>query len=97
MMNLIRSWKDLSRVKYYIHILLLLTHLMPFNIIIIAEKIAWDQAAWSEAAKTDPDFLNLDEFLSFRHPESSHSSLLSKADDLIGEYGTVYVSSFVSL
>ena len=28
-----------------------------------------------------------DEFLSFRHPESSHSSLLTKADDLLGEYG----------
>jgi len=93
MMNLIRSWKGLSRVKNYFHILLLLTHLIPFNII-IAEKIAWDQAAWSEAAKTDPDFLNLDEFLSFRHPESSHSSLLSKADDLIGEYGTVSVLKF---
>lgn len=53
----------------------------------IAEKIAWDQAAWSETAKTEPDFLNLDEFLSFRHPESSSSSLLSKADDIMGEYG----------
>ncbi|XP_046458033.1 45 kDa calcium-binding protein-like [Daphnia pulex] len=52
----------------------------------IKEKIAWDKAAWSEAAKTDPDFLNLDEFLSFRHPESSHTTLLSKADDLLGEY-----------
>ncbi|KAK4011966.1 45 kDa calcium-binding protein [Daphnia magna] len=52
----------------------------------IKEKIAWDKAAWSEAAKTDPDFLNLDEFLSFRHPESSHTTLLGKADDLLGEY-----------
>lgn len=52
----------------------------------LREKIAWDQAAWSETAKTEPDFLNLDEFLSFRHPESSSSSLLSKADDIIGEY-----------
>lgn len=51
------------------------------------EKIAWDQAAWSEAAKTDPDLLNLDEFLSFRHPESSHSNLLSKADEMLGQYG----------
>jgi hypothetical protein len=25
----------------------------------LLEKIAWDKAAWSEAAKTDPDFLNL--------------------------------------
>jgi len=56
-------------------------------ILIDVEKIAWDQAAWSETAKTEPDFLNLDEFLSFRHPESSSSSLLSKADDIIGEYG----------
>jgi len=52
----------------------------------LREKIAWDQAAWSETAKTEPDFLNLDEFLSFRHPESSSSSLLSKADDIMGEY-----------
>merc|ERR1712137_328802 len=52
----------------------------------LREKIAWDQAAWSETAKTEPDFLNLDEFLSSRHPESSSSSLLSKADDIIGEY-----------
>ena len=57
-----------------------------------SEQIAWDQAAWSEAAKTDPDFLNLDEFLSFRHPESSHSNLLSKTDDIIGEYGIFFIS-----
>ena len=50
------------------------------------EKIAWDQASWSEAAKTDPKLLNLDEFLTFRHPESSHSNLLNKADEILGEY-----------
>merc|ERR1712071_179710 len=58
----------------------------PESLRSLREKIAWDQAAWSETAKTEPDFLNLDEFLSFRHPESSSSSLLSKADDIIGEY-----------
>ena len=79
----------------------------------LLEKIARDKAAWSEAAKTDPDFLNLgklwkkyacifyfsihfycrcrtDEFLSFRHPESSHTTLLGKADDLLGEYGELH-------
>jgi len=52
----------------------------------LREKIAWDQASWSEAAKTDPKLLNLDEFLTFRHPESSHSNLLNKADEILGEY-----------
>lgn len=52
----------------------------------LREKIAWDQASWSEAAKTDPKVLNLDEFLAFRHPESSHTNLLNKADEILGEY-----------
>ena len=30
--------------------------------------------------------MNLDEFLTFRHPESSHSNLLNKADEILGEY-----------
>ncbi|XP_014290081.1 45 kDa calcium-binding protein [Halyomorpha halys] len=49
----------------------------------LKETIARDKASWSEAAKSDPDFLTLDEFLAFRHPESSHATLLTLVDDLL--------------
>merc|ERR1711899_195916 len=38
-------------------------------------KIAAAKAAWSEAARSNPDALNIDEFLAFTHPESSRSIL----------------------
>lgn len=53
----------------------------------ITENIARDRASWSEAAKSDPDFLTLDEFLTFLHPESSHSTLLTLVDDLLDKLG----------
>uniref|UniRef100_A0A224XHF3 Putative 45 kDa calcium-binding protein n=1 Tax=Panstrongylus lignarius TaxID=156445 RepID=A0A224XHF3_9HEMI len=49
----------------------------------LKENIARDRASWSEAAKSDPDFLTLDEFLAFLHPESSHSTLVTLVDDLL--------------
>lgn len=49
----------------------------------LKETIARDKASWSEAAKSDPEFLTLDEFLAFRHPESSHATLLTLVDDLL--------------
>ena len=36
-------------------------------------KLASAKASWAEAARTNGDALNIDEFLSFTHPESSHS------------------------
>ncbi|OQR70989.1 reticulocalbin-like, partial [Tropilaelaps mercedesae] len=42
----------------------------------LKEQIMLDRAAWFEAA-TDPAGLNIDEFLTFRHPEHSHVSLLN--------------------
>ncbi|KFM70938.1 calcium-binding protein, partial [Stegodyphus mimosarum] len=50
----------------------------------VKEKILLDKAAWSEAANSDPDALNIDEFLTFRHPEHSHVSLLNMVNDIIG-------------
>ncbi|KAL1116570.1 hypothetical protein AAG570_005042 [Ranatra chinensis] len=49
----------------------------------LKETIARDKASWSEAARIDPDFLTLDEFLAFRHPESSHDTILTLVDDLL--------------
>lgn len=49
----------------------------------VLEKILLDKAAWSEAANSDPDALNIDEFLTFRHPEHSHVSLLNMVNDII--------------
>lgn len=51
------------------------------------EKILLDKAAWSEAANSDPDALNIDEFLTFRHPEHSHVSLINMVNDIIGSLG----------
>ncbi|KAG8193667.1 hypothetical protein JTE90_024030 [Oedothorax gibbosus] len=49
----------------------------------VKEKILLDKAAWSEAANSDPDALNIDEFLTFRHPEHSHVSLINMVNDII--------------
>lgn len=53
----------------------------------VKETIMRDRAAWSEAAKSDPDHLTLDEFLAFRHPESSHSTILSLVEELLDKFG----------
>lgn len=50
------------------------------------EEIMRDKALWSEAARTDPFSLTLDEFLAFRHPESSAVNLLSLVDDLLRQF-----------
>ncbi|XP_063231029.1 45 kDa calcium-binding protein isoform X2 [Bacillus rossius redtenbacheri] len=47
------------------------------------EAIMRDRASWSEAARSDPDHLTLDEFLAFRHPESSHAAVLALVDELL--------------
>lgn len=45
-----------------------------------------DKALWNEAARTDSFSLTLDEFLAFRHPESSAVNLLSLVDDLLRQF-----------
>ncbi len=52
----------------------------------VKEKLAAAKAAWSEAARSNPDALNIDEFLSFTHPESSHSILATQTEELFGRY-----------
>lgn len=47
------------------------------------EKLAAAKAAWSEAARSNPDALNLDEFLGFTHPESSHSGLSQQLEEML--------------
>ncbi|XP_039278902.1 45 kDa calcium-binding protein [Nilaparvata lugens] len=49
----------------------------------LRETISRDKASWFEAAHTDPDYLTLDEFLAFRHPESSHATILSLVEELL--------------
>lgn len=51
------------------------------------EKILLDRAAWSEAANSDPEALNIDEFMTFRHPEHSHVSLINVVNDIINSLG----------
>ncbi|XP_019560544.3 45 kDa calcium-binding protein [Aedes albopictus] len=52
----------------------------------VKESIARDKALWMEAARTDPMSLTLDEFLSFRHPESSTVNLLNLVDDILRQF-----------
>lgn len=52
----------------------------------VKESIARDKALWMEAARTDPVSLTLDEFLSFRHPESSTVNLLSLVDEILRQF-----------
>lgn len=53
----------------------------------LKEAIMRDRARWTEAARTDPDKLALDEFLAFTHPESSHRALLQMVEDLFEKFG----------
>ena len=46
----------------------------------VREALAEVKAAWSEAAKTNPDAVNIDEFLGLEHPESSHSLLTQRVE-----------------
>ena len=52
----------------------------------VKEKLAAAKAAWSEAARSNPDALNIDEFLAFTHPESSHSILAQQVHTFRHEY-----------
>jgi len=52
----------------------------------LKEQLAAAKAAWSEAARTNPDALNIDEYLSFTHPESSHSALAQLIEELLGRH-----------
>ena len=51
-------------------------------------KVAAAKAAWSEAARSNPDALNTDEFLAFTHPESSHSWLAQNAEEIFARHDT---------
>jgi len=52
----------------------------------IKESVSRLKAAWSEAAHTNPDAVNIDEFLGLEHPESSHSFLTRRLDELMGKF-----------
>ena len=54
----------------------------------LEEAIMRDKASWSETSKMDPNHLTLDEFLSFRHPESSYSTIVSLVDEIYKKFGT---------
>ncbi|XP_023347946.1 reticulocalbin-2 [Eurytemora carolleeae] len=50
------------------------------------ESISSLKASWSEAAKSNPGSLNIDEFLALEHPESSMSLLISDLEHLLNKY-----------
>jgi len=52
----------------------------------IKESISRMKAGWSEVARTNPEALNIDEFLSLEHPESSMSLLLVEVEQLLNKY-----------
>lgn len=45
-----------------------------------------DKASWTEAARSNPDSLTLDEFLAFTHPESSAANQLALVDELYDKF-----------
>lgn len=49
--------------------------------------IARVQASWSEAASNDPEFLTVDEFLAFEHPEASPTKIIANVEDLLTTFG----------
>ena len=48
------------------------------------EKVAAAKAAWGEAARSDPEKLNIDEFLTFTHPEFSHPLIIQDSEATLG-------------
>ena len=42
------------------------------------------KAAWGEAARSDPTKLNIDEFLTFTHPEFSHPLMIQDSEATLG-------------
>ncbi|CAB4069332.1 SDF4 [Lepeophtheirus salmonis] len=52
----------------------------------VKELIAEAKAGWSEAARSNPDSLNIDEYLGFTHPESSHSILSQSSEESLRKY-----------
>ncbi|XP_053696222.1 45 kDa calcium-binding protein [Sabethes cyaneus] len=52
----------------------------------VKESVVREKALWMEAARTDPLSLTLDEFLSFRHPESSTVNLLNLVDEILRQF-----------
>lgn len=52
----------------------------------IRESVANIKAAWSEAARTNPDAVNIDEFLGLEHPESSHSLLTQRVEEMMDKF-----------
>ena len=50
------------------------------------EKVAEAMARWSEAARANPTALNIDEFLSFSHPEFSSPLVLQAVEEILA-YG----------
>lgn len=52
----------------------------------IKESLANVKAAWSEATRTNPDAVNIDEFLGLEHPESSHSLLTQRVEELMEKF-----------
>jgi len=52
----------------------------------VQESLANVKAAWSEAARTNPDAVNIDEFLGLEHPESSHSMLTQRVEEMMEKF-----------
>lgn len=52
----------------------------------IHESISRLKAAWSEAARSNPEAVNIDEFLALEHPESSMALLIGQVDELLGKH-----------
>lgn len=52
----------------------------------VKESLANMKAAWSEAARTNPDAVNIDEFLGLQHPESSHSLLTQRVEEMMEKF-----------
>jgi len=49
----------------------------------IKVDIARLQASWSESSSNNPDFLTVDEFLQFEHPEASPTKTLARVQDIL--------------
>lgn len=56
-----------------------------------------EKAAWSQSVRDDPSRLSLDEFLAFRHPESSHATIIAIVEETLGRLGKIFVYNKINI
>ncbi|KAG1709145.1 calcium-binding protein [Nymphon striatum] len=68
----------------------------------IKEELAMHKASWSQSEMSEPGYLNINEYLSFLHPEHNHVTLVNMVEELLNSLDDdgnekVTVDEFINL